>query len=411
MKAHGKAVIVLAVGIFLLMCAAVVFYCVSDKKPIIAFYGLDEKQVRGIEEVVRGLTGEEQCLFEFVVYDSAKKLEGQLLLSKSPEIIFTKSGFSVAVAEKSAEKKAGLSPECTDGMTSSMKSAVRYAESDGTDKTISALPILSGHFEIDVSRSDFRSSGMDAINSWSDIEQFVKIQKRKLEYPVVFAGKDSDVLLDLLGALTESLDGVAAYKMAAQIIDGEGRKFSAAEVAESLCDNPGSPLIRSVRQLSSWYKQGLVHPGVFSFTKSDVESFARNRMATVMFMPLEAHRKFNQEAISRYSSIYFPSTRASSARIFTGSIVYGVPISSSRRTSLLLESLMTDENQEKLSRATGLAPVLSQCRVPDKQASDARYWIAATNAPLPGLSSEVFLTPDQKNKLADEIVARIRFTK
>ena len=46
-----------------------------------------------------------------------------------------------------------------------------------------------------------------------------------------------------------------------------------------------------------------------------------------------------------------------------------------------------EEGQEKLCAQTGFAPVLAQCKTVDRQADDARYWVAATNPPLPQPSS------------------------
>ena len=71
-------------------------------------------------------------------------------------------------------------------------------------------------------------------------------------------------------------------------------------------------------------------------------------------------------------------------------------------------NLTLEEIQENLSRGTGVAPVLAQCRTPDKQANDARYWIAATTTPLPGLANEVYLTAEQKKVITAEIIARIK---
>ena len=62
-----------------------------------------------------------------------------------------------------------------------------------------------------------------------------------------------------------------------------------------------------------------------------------------------------------------------------------------------------------MSRATGLAPVFAQCRTPDRQADDVRYWVAATNAPLAGLSREVALSKKQKDELAQDLAAKIKF--
>jgi hypothetical protein len=80
----------------------------------------------------------------------------------------------------------------------------------------------------------------------------------------------------------------------------------------------------------------------------------------------------------------------------------------SEKAESVLAELISVQAQETMSRSTGIAPVLAQCRTPDKQADDARFWIAATTCPLPGLSNEVYLTKSQKTALSAEIASRIR---
>ena len=125
-------------------------------------------------------------------------------------------------------------------------------------------------------------------------------------------------------------------------------------------------------------------------------------------MSLEDHRAASQKTISRYTSIYFPSEHGANARVFTGKTYYAIPMVKSAKAASLLSEIVTPETQEALSRATGVAPVLAQCRVPDKQADDARYWIAATTVPLPGLSNETYLSKQQKASLAAEIASRVK---
>ena len=148
-------------------------------------------------------------------------------------MLFTVSGNSVKTAAEEASKKAAVSENSLQKMTSSIKMSAIRGENPGT---VSALPLLTGNFEISINTSSFRTSGMNAIATWSDIERFLKIQKKKLDYPVIFAGKDSDLMLDFLGALTEAFDGVAEYKKAVEIIEhAKNKKWKVSEVAEQLC--------------------------------------------------------------------------------------------------------------------------------------------------------------------------------
>ena len=71
--------------------------------------------------------------------------------------------------------------------------------------------------------------------------------------------------------------------------------------------------------------------------------------------------------------------------------------------------MISKEGQEKLCAQTGFAPVLAQCKTVDRQADDARYWVAATNPPLQGLSRDITLTAEQKEDLSKSIQAAVRF--
>lgn len=401
-----KTKIVLAAVIALVALAAIgtaAWIFVPSKNFTVAFYKIDDKQRQGITAVLDKVAGEKGVTVVYEPLDSEKSLSEQLLFKKNPTVIFTTSGFALDTAVSKASKKAFVLPEATQGMTSSMRAAIK-----GSDGKISAIPILSSHLEADVDTQEFRNSNTKQINKWSDVEKFMTEIKRRKESPMVFAGGNADALLDIAGAFAESIDGVSSYSAAAKILKENESGFNAVKVATLLCDEPDSPLATTIKQLKSWYSLGLIHQGVFSFQENDVEAFASSRLASILFMPLETHRNTAQNTISRFTSIYFPSEINANGRIFTGKTYFAVPMVKSKKAAEIISELVSVKSQEELSRATGLAPVLAQCRTPDKQADDARYWIAATTAPLAGLSNEVYLTKEQKNALSAEIASRIR---
>lgn len=397
---NKKLLISLAAVTAILIAAGLTYLLRPSKNFTIAFYRIEEKQRSGITQVITKLAEAKNFSVTFENYNSEKSLKEQIPLTKKPNIVITGSGFSVETAIDKASGKAALAGDFSQGMTSSMRSAIRQK-----DGKIMALPILSSHFEVDVDLAEFQSSRTKYINTWNDVEKFMREQKRKKESPMIFAGGNPDFFLNLMGAMAESIDGVESYEAAAKIISTTENPVKA---AIKLCDEPDSPLATSVKQLKAWYKFGFIHPGTFSMQQNDVEAFASSRLSSVLFMSLEDHRTCAQKTISRYTSIYFPSEHGANARIFTGKTYYAVPLVKSAKAAQLIAELVSPESQEDLSRATGIAPVLAQCRTPDKQADDARYWIAATAAPLPGLSNEVYLTKQQKTAIAAEIASRIK---
>ena len=397
---NKKILIGVASAVVILLIAGTIILFKPSKNFTIAFYKIEEKQRQGITEILNKAAAAQELQPVYIEYNADKSLKEQISLTKKPNIIITGSGYPVETAVDKASGKAALSGDLTSGMTSSMRAGIKL-----NDGKIAALPILSSHFEVDIDLAEFQNSNTKYINTWNDVEKFMREQKRKKESPMIFAGGNPDLLLDLMGAMAESIDGTESYNAAAKIIQTTDNPVRA---AIKLCDEPDSPLATSVKQLKSWYKFGFIHPGTFSLQQNDVEAFASSRLSSVLFMSLENHRACAQKTISRYTSIYFPSEHGANSRIFTGKTYYAVPMLKSPKSEALLAALVTPEYQESLSRATGLAPVLAQCRTPDKQSDDARYWIAATTVPLPGLSNEAYLTKQQKTAIAAEIAARIK---
>lgn len=402
---NKKIILFSSAFILLTLVCVLVVLNLSPKNYTVAFYKIEDQQKQGISEVLSSIAKKQNIEIVFTQYDSNKSLKEQLLLSKKPSLIITTSGFAVSSAVEKSSKRAGIPTDNVQGMTSSMRAAIKF---DDSKKRIKALPILSSHFEMAVERSRFQNSSVKQINTWNDVERFMREQKRHQDAPLIFAGGEPNFLLDLVGAFAESIDGISSYSDAVKILKKNENSFNATTVAKTLCDEPDSPLATTVKQLSTWYKQGLIHQGTFSLQPIEVEAFAEGTLSSIMFMPLETHRSFAQKTISRYISSYLPSEHSANARIFTGHTYYAVPFIKSSKTEILLNGLVSVESQESLSRATGLAPVLAQCRTPDKQADDARYWIAATSAPFAGLSQEVFMSKEAKKLLASEIAARIK---
>lgn len=397
--------VVVAAGIVVLAAVLAFAALVSRKRNTIAIYGLDSQQAEAVKSQLMEISEEKHLGFEVAVLNNEKAISSQLTLSPKTLAVITTAGYGMESAVKRASKKAGVSFDLTSEMTSSMRNSTRLNGS----KKVAAIPLLSDNLEIDIDTSAFRTSGMEAISTWADITEFSKIQKRRVDFPLAFAGTDGEFFLDLLGGFAEALDGQDSYSKAAEILKtAAGKKFDAAAIANELADNPDSPLITSIRFLKSWYKNGILNENTFSFSKRDINAFVENRLASGFFMTLSDHRNSGKN-ISNYSSIYFPSDKAASARTFSSTTIYAVPLKKSKSVEKIVSELVSADGQEKLSRATGFAPVLAHCRTPDKQADDVRYWVAATNPPNAGLGHEAFFTQEHFRQLGKELASRIMY--
>lgn len=398
----GGAVLALVLVILLVVSLVKAF-----TKPVIAFYGIDSSSQTAITACIEDYLKQNHIGAVIKTLEATQKLEPQISFGRKPALLITTSGEPTKLAANHASSSAALSPELLTEMTSSIRSTAIYNKSR---TKVHSVPLLSDNMEIDIDISAFRSSKMKSISTWQDIENFSRLQKKTMDYPVIFAGKDPSFILDLFGALTEALDGQASYKKAAELIKKNAeKKWNASYLAEQLSGDYNAPLYSARSLLTKWYEEKLLNPDSFNLSTADVNAFLKARLAVTSFMTLTAHRQVAQKTIERFSSIYLPSDNAPSSRCFTANVISAVPERKNKSLQKLVQYLVSQEVQEKLSRSTGLAPVLSHCRTPDHQADDARYWIAATNAPFPGLSREADLSQEQKIQLSSELLARIRY--
>ena len=402
---NKKTVSLIAVITLLL---AVIIGIFVPKKQIIAFYDLSEFEVSGLK---RALEAQGQDVFnpkkfKYIEYDNSLALEKQL--SRKPSILFARGGseFNRTITATGTKTNLVLTGDLS-GLTSSMKGLVL-----ARDKNIAAVPVLSSNMEIAVNMNLYRRSRMTTISTWSDIEKFAEISKNREKAGIMFDCKNADNFLDMTGALIESFDGRDAYHQAVKIINdtvAESSTFNSGKIVQNLMTLEGSPLNTTVQTLKRWDKKGLLLSGTFNAAQTDVNSFMKNDNVSLTFITLSTHRQIPRDTIERYTSIYLPSDIAPSLRAFTAPAVYAAAFKKNKKTVTLFNALISKEGQEKLCAQTGFAPVLAQCKTVDRQADDARYWVAATNPPLQGLSRDITLTAEQKEDLSKSIQAAVRF--
>jgi len=400
MKKQTKIITITAILLLIIIAITSFFIFESRKTKTIVFFDLNEKEVESIKAEIHKITSAEN--FEYIsIQEDFKKVK-----SAKPSLIFVKSGVNLQKAINMANKKASINVNESNisEITSSIRSSIPMIEGK-----ISAIPLLTSHMEIDIDLVAYRNSGMSKIDSWEDIEAFARIQKRYNDFPIIFAGKDAKFTLDMFGAMTEAFSGVEEYYNAVKIInDNSEKKFNSTKVARLLAESNDSPFNKSFRYLKNLIDEGLIDKNVFSLTKKDVKAYIKARLSNVVFMTLDEHRNLDNNVIGRFSSIYFPSLNTANNRRFTAPETFAVPLTNKYGIKNIVSELSKTAYQEELSRATGFAPVLNHCKTPDKQADDVRYWIAATNAPLAGLSNEINITKEQQQQLLAELVLYLK---
>lgn len=287
----------------------------------------------------------------------------------------------------------------------------REPSQESAEKT-SAVPILSNHFEIDVKTSLFEESKIGFVNVISDIEKLSGYSKNSVRFPILFAAENDDELINVYGALTEALCGIEEWQNAAEKIKSAGSAEKHSEMSElSLLAenivNEGEPFYKANALLKKWIENGFLPKNISQIKSRDIKAFAQEKETCVIFMTLEEHRTYEKNTISEYSSIYFPATKTDSPRHFTAPEIMAVPMSKNKVSREAIK-LLSNDFQKNLAFETGLSPVQTQCSVPDSQADDARYWIAASEKPLPALSDAAFLNSEQKSAFAKKLRENFR---
>ncbi len=400
-----KKILILIPLLLLLTLASLIgiIFCIktqkSDNTITVAFYNTSESIQQALTTLAQEYADKNEKTVVFYNVDSQSDLTEQLQKQKV-DLIFAPDGYAVNKAVAAAAEGSGFSDINLSALFTTM-----ITSSKVRDKKYSAVPLVFDNFEIDIEISAFKMSGMKAIATWKDIEEFSQIQKRKLDYPVSFAGVEPVLLLDLFGALGEAMEGKEAYDKAAEILiqAANSGDFDAEEIVKKLFIYPDAPIPYSMYYLQQYVKKGYITPAAQYLKHTDINSYIQQRVTNLFFTTLSTHRTYDPKAVARYSSIYVPSEYRPEQRHFTANITFAVPVSRKAGNKALVQELISTAAQVQLSQMTGLAPVLANCPTPDKQADDARFWIAATSTPLAGLGHEADFTPTQLEALRKEI--------
>lgn len=366
------------------------------KNIIVSFYKVDSASRDALKIVLADIAEQKDIK---ITFNEVGQLPASAKTKVKSDIVITSAGYGVKQILEFKQEKSALNSEILKGLFQSMKDSVIYKDND-----IQAVPLFFDNLEINIEKSEFKTCGMKGINTWKDIEKFCGIQKNKIEYPVAFAGAEPVLLLDILGAIGEGLDGYDSYLKAADIFNNADKEnFDSVSLARQLLVEPDAPLKNTFSSINNLFKQGYMNPASTKFINRDINSFAQARRVNLFITNLSTHRKMDTNSVERYSSIYVPSRNNSVNRHFTANITYAVPMNSNKTVHTIFEELLSVNNQEQLVNATGLAPVLAMCKTPDQQSDDARYWVAATEAPVAGLGHEVDLSAEQLFQLAENI--------
>lgn len=399
----------ISAAIILLIVVLMIILSVTSRKPVAAFYGISQRNQQKITDVLQTThqrKNKKSLPYEIVVLDDSMSLERALKKSKKPDLLFIENGKNEEFAEAfCARKHLSFSGSILNGMSTSVIQSVNVKNGK-----VNAVPLLIDHYELDVNLEKFHSSSVKNINVLGDVEKLAKMTKSSTPSPIVFPGAEADGLINFFGALTEAVSGhqaveSATAKLNRQIASG---KVSQNDFYETLSEmTKEGEFSGAYTTLKNWSELGIIPKNVYSMNIKDIKAFMSANLSTAAFITLSDHREIERDVISKFSSVYYPSATNNNDRRFTAPIIFAVSMSKDKVARNSIEK-MANELQGTLSSATGLGPVQKNCGVPDVQADDVRYWVAASNKPLPALSDALFVSKQQKNNFAEALRSILR---
>ena len=437
-KLFIKIIIGVAIVLLLLLVGGLIILSLSNRKPAAAFYGISEKtRAEIITNLQKSGTARKNGKdpYEIVILDDSKPLENALKSVRKIDILFVHDGLNAEKIYKTVQDKdiGFVKDAALNGMSTSIKQTApvytdkkfissipnnlteekrkEYYDVNRLHTKVSAIPLLNDNMEIDVKFQNFLDSKIGAVNKLNDIEKLSEYNKKVARTPILFAAGDDDEIINVYGALVEALNGLDAWEKTVKEIkkatDSKKKgNISVSDVAENLLKE-GNPLYETSQMLKKWISSGYIPKNITQLNKKDVKAYVNAEDTAVVFMTLEEHRTYDEKVISKYRSIYYPSKTMSVKRNFSAPVIMAVPLSKNEMARKSIK-MLTKDMQTQLSYGTGLAPAQANCGIPDKQADDARYWVAASEKPVPLLSDAAFLSKTQKAAFAAALRADLR---
>lgn len=399
-----KIIFLVAVLIIFLIALSLVVIGISSHRPTAAFYGISESTQTQIEKVLQSTSAKKKgrfLPFNVVTLDNSVSLENALKKQKADIVFVYRGKNSDFAASRALKKHTNFDVELLKGMTTSVRKTAFIQ-----NEKVAAVPLLIDNYELDVNSEKFRASNIKTLSTLEDLEKFARITKSSTPWPIIFPAGDNDFLINIFGSLVEAVSGKSACiegkeKIAQLINSGRANYNSYVEALKELCAE-GNAYGETYKLLKDWTQKEILPKNIYQITVRDMKIFMQSDIVAASFQNLSEHRTFERSVISKYTSVYIPAVAENSSRSFTSPVVLGISLSKDKVARSSLEKL-AGEFQSRLSFATGLAPAQASCSVPDVQADDVRYWVAASDEPLPALADWLFATKGQKNTFAEAL--------
>lgn len=415
MSLFKKIVFGAVAGILVLFAFSIgIVSCAEKNKVTVGFYDLPSSEIAIFKTACSKVKYNNKSLkLKFVELDKENLLSDELKNNPKIDLLISFDGLSISSLK--TKRNAYLENSLSENKTISgeLISSIRTAGILSKSGKIKKLPLLLDNLEFTIDRSVMSETNTKTISNWANIETFCEKSKEVVSNPIIFAGNDELFMLDFVGAICEAVSGKENYSKAVKLISEtfataskKNTPVNYISLSKELCEKKG-PLAHSIAFLNKFYSSEYFSRDCFAFSENTVHLTMDANQAAVAVQYLSSHRKAKLETLKRYSSSYIISNFSAEERRFTSPLICAVPLSKNKKAKILARDLISADTQVFLSNATGLAPVLAGCEAPDIEADDVRYWVAATNTPLNGLSRDAFLSKKAARELEKMIVGYI----
>lgn len=410
-----KVILFTTAGIIILLALSFAVLAIASRKPTAAFYGISERNQKNIEAVLQTThtrRNKKSLPYNIVTLNSSVSLQKALKNVKKPTLLFINNGLNAEYAIKLAAKsRTGVNESVLSGMTNSVRRTAVVSAGAAKDKVL-ALPLLMDNYEIDISNVKFQPEVIEKVFTIDDLERVAKMSKSSTRAPIIFASADDEIFLNVFGAFVEAVSGrekfdSAVEKIRSSISVGKSSRAAFVSLLTELCANDGE-FYETVQLFKKWEQMGIFPKNYLMFQQKDVNAYMiSDNLNAVVIMSLSKHRSIERTVIAKYTSSFIPASTARGDRNFTAPVIYGIMLKKDKVAKQSLE-LLAGDLQTQLCTKTGLAPVLARCGVPDRQSDDVRYWVAATNVPLPAFSDAAFTNKPNRATFAEALRSILR---
>ncbi len=390
-RIHAARKFIIAGAAVVAAAAAAAVLCEILRKPSVSFYNIDARTQAAITKQIQQIqNGNRKKEFRTVTLDSSVPLSAQKKIWRKTGIIFAALDYDCEAMFRSDRKISGLPASVLGGMPTTTVNSV-----PSSGGTVPFVPLLYDFYQVDVNYPVFVSSRIDNINVWDDFISFAEKSKLRVSVPLVFPGRNHSEFLNIFGMITEATSG---YRALAEIQSQLYNAFTEDKKNRNQSENTAvtekvyefaekntafrktAGIIRFMR------KEKLVPENIRDFPLTDMKFFMDQNLPAAAFIKLSEHRSMDRSALENFKSVYCPGTELTAARKFPAAMICAAAVKKDKRTAEIIRQLASS-GQTALALESGLAPVQKNCRIPDKQADDVRYWLAASDGPQMYLSA------------------------